>query len=921
MRPLVLEMSAFGSYAGREVLDFNLLGEKGLYLISGAIGAGKTTIFDAIMFALFGAPSGDTRKSDMLRSKYAEPQTETYVNLEFLYQNKVYKIKRSPEYMRPAKRGTGLTKNLASAELIYPDGRVVNKVKSVNEAVEEILGVDRNQFSQIAMIAQGEFKKLITASTEERQRIFREIFNTSFYERLQDRLKAESSKAKSMNEDLNRNIRSATAFIESREDDPSFIDVERAKNDELPVSDVLNLIETLIESDTEENKKRDKELKIVEEKLNILVGKIKLGKEQEENRNRLNFTKESIEKKKLEISDLENNLEKENSHKSEIKNLDDNIAVLTGRLPKFEVLDRVQNTLRTKTEQTKSIEKDIIVLKKNIETVGADIKSYKANLLTLKNAGEEVALLNSEKDKLISRKADVDALIITTTDFDERVRAYRLKYAECKKLIDTYNSLNREYMEKHIAFLAEQAGILAEELFENKPCPVCGSCSHPNPAKKSPNAPTKEYLEVLKNNSEQAKTNAERKSEELASSKGEIISLRENIVKTAEAILGQCEFDNILPLAKGELEKAENGISVLDKKIQVAIKNRERKAELENQIPVLENRLSELTEKLTENQNAQAGLKAEIVSFTEQGKQLVEELSYGSKKQAEQVILGWTNSRNALADNIKRAEDALSVSKEQLSVLQGSEKTLEKSLENAEILDMNSLINERDSLLKSKEGLTCEITEITARLGKNNQAYLVIKKNYSDLEQSEKQYKMIKALSDTANGTIKGKERIGLETYVQTAYFDRIIFRANQRLRVMSNDQYELVRRENADNIRSQSGLDLDVKDYYNGSVRDVKSLSGGESFLASMSLALGLSDEVQSSSGGIKLDAMFIDEGFGTLDENTLQLAFRTLKLLAEDNKLIGIISHVEGLKEKTDKMIEIKKSPTGGSKAEIIV
>ena len=296
-------------------------------------------------------------------------------------------------------------------------------------------------------------------------------------------------------------------------------------------------------------------------------------------------------------------------------------------------------------------------------------------------------------------------------------------------------------------------------------------------------------------------------------------------------------------------------------------------------------------------------------------------MKFKSKKEAEETVKHLKNGIQLHKNALEKVETEYADLEKELAGLKGKIDQLKKQLESKEDIDTEKLLEEKNALTEKKTELTEKSETISTRIYTNNRAKENISKKATELTTIEEKWTWVKALSNTANGNISGKEKIMLETYIQATFFDRIIDRANTRLMVMSGGQYELIRRQEASNYRSQSGLELDVKDHYNGSIRNVKTLSGGESFKASLSLALGLSDEIQSNAGGIKLDTMFVDEGFGSLDEESLQQAIKALADLSEGNRLVGIISHVAELKERIDKQVIVTKEKTGGSKVTIVI
>lgn len=921
MRPLKLKISAFGPYSGVTEFDFEKLGTGGLYLITGDTGAGKTTIFDAITYALYGEPSGKNREVSMLRSKYADDSTPTEVELVFSYRDKEYTVKRNPEYEREAKRGGGTTKQTANAEITYPDGKVVTKIKDVDNAIKEIIGIDRNQFCQIAMIAQGDFLKLLLAPTKERMEIFRHIFKTERFADLQERLKRESGKLSDECDATKRSIKQYIDGIVCDEDNTDFIEVSKAKNGDLTIEDTISILEKIIADDkneevklSEEQEKLQKEsdaVKLIITKANEIIS---AKKDLEENEK---VSKEE-ESKQAELSEK---LKEENAKQPEVKELNEKVAKIKALLPDYDELQSKQSLFNRNKQFIDNSAEAIEKLKADISNIEKEIESLSEESKALDKAGEEKLKLESEKrnlkgnaDELNALKQNLVALDKAQTDYDFALKDYKLKQAKAEQTDSDFKALN-------VAYLNAQAGILADTLKDDMPCPVCGSVNHPNIATKPENAPTKEALEELQNQVNKDNEAANTARTNAGSFKGALDEKTENATKEISNLLGDVELCNAKATIDEKLEAIDNKITETEKLISDAQKKVERKAEIGELIPQKNATLETTKKKLTEITDEAKNKTAENTALEKRIAELKEKLTLESKEKAESEIESLTDKAEQIVKALEVVQNAVNSNKEKIAALKSAKEEILKRIGKDTNIDLEKETEKQQKLTDELASLVKKSKIIHSRITANEASLQNIKLKSDDLIEVEKKYMWVKALSNTANGQLTGQQKIMLETYIQMNYFDRIIARANTRLMIMTDGQYDLVRRKEALSRSGQSGLDLDVIDHYNGSHRSVKTLSGGESFKASLALALGLADEIQSSAGGIKLDTMFVDEGFGSLDEESLAAAMKALTSLAESNRLVGIISHVGELKQRIDKQIIVRKDKSGGSRAEIVV
>ena len=918
MRPIELTISAFGPYSEQVTLDMTALGRGGLYLITGDTGAGKTTIFDAITYALYGSASGEGRGTDMLRSKYTTDGTPTFVKLTFSYGDKTYTVKRSPEYERPAKKGGGTVVQKAEVELTKPDGTVITKLREADREICEIMRITREQFMQISMIAQGAFLKLLHASTEERVKIFREIFNTGKYEQLTERLKAESRRLYGECEDCLTKINIHFANV-SLEDDSQYREViEAVMAESATAEEGLSALALAIDEDERARDGVQREQVECRESLSELIlqingekSRVRLGTEIEEIRANLARGRaklDEVEKKKANIGAVREEL-------AELKAVTPRLVVELSEYDRLAVMkserERLDATLAEKS-------RELVTEENAARTSLQSSMEYVAKIAQLKALIAEDTEVQSGIRALTERIMKIDKIKKAGVALEEKSAALKEKQTALQRRLDKADAARESYNAKNRAFLLEQAGILAEGLTDGEPCPVCGSRAHPSPAEKSDSAPCEAELTLARSEAERLESEASVLANECAAINGGIEQERLQLSELTEQVFGTERVET--PLLDSERETAASALGDLTER-EGKINSAKR------ELPVAEVMRDKEQKRGETWALSITRLKTEIEASTKQledaDKQianLASRLVFGAKTEAEEQI-------RENESRIKELENTVSTLDEEQRRLEldcrGEAALLEeKERERARLepRDISALTEIQTELTARAQLLGKRLEAIGARIITNRNALNGITELTEALSERRRSYSSVKALAAAAGGENLIGGKMKLETYIQTTYFDSIIKRANLRLLVMSDGRYELKRSRETDN-RSQSGLELNVVDHYNGSERSAKSLSGGESFMASLSLALGLSDEVQSEAGGIRLDTMFVDEGFGTLDSDTLSLAIRALSGLADGNRLVGIISHVGELKERIDKQIVVTKRGSGSSTVSIVV
>ena len=909
MRPLKLTLSAFGPYAGTTVLELDRLGEKGLYLITGDTGAGKTTIFDAVCYALFGEASGNTREVSMLRSDYADDETPTRVELIFAYAGKQYTVCRNPEYLRRKTRGSGTTKQTAGASLLLPDGNVITQISHVNAKIKEILGVDKKQFSQIAMLAQGDFWRLLLADTRDRQTIFREIFKTDLYRNFQSMLKEHAAKISKERDTVRQQIEQCIGRVQSDTQIPA---------DTLP-QDALRLLDAQILRDEACAKDVDQKGAELQAELDRCASSIA----QEQRRASLSAQYDeavSAHARSAQIcSDRETEaLEAEALH-APLQEQTDKLTALQSAMPEYDRLDALQNEIASIYPSAEALKTQIQQLDSRAQFHTQETEKLTAQLNTLQDAEFSLSALKLQiaEHETVSKK--MDTLL-------HDLQSFQSLSASCQQAQTLFHAAaERTQKEKQnanalrTAFNREQAGLLASRLTDGIPCPVCGSTTHPQKAVLSRHAVTETEVQAA----EQAAEDAQR-AENVASQKaGEVYGALQNSIKLLHRQLEECGLEPVpesaLPIA---LNKANNVRETLLHLCKKRDELQERLQERENIQNTLQKHKNKTDEANAQSQALRLELTQRLTRESELQKQTdayVQKLQYSTRAQAQKAVSQAEQKIADMRQTIQTAAQNLQNAQAQCRECAAAANQLKSLLNELPPAPAHDLSAQKQSLQNALQQISTQKNDLFFRLKTNQDIRAQLSRCTEQLKTLDTAWSDAHTLSDTANGTLAGREKIMLETYVQAAYFDRILARANTHLMRMSDGKYDLIRRSSAGSLVSQSGLDLNVIDHYNGGIRSVKTLSGGESFIASLSLALGLSEEISQSAGGIRMDCLFVDEGFGTLDDETLQHAMRALHALTQGNRLIGIISHVPALRSQIDRRILVSKSPSGGSRADI--
>ncbi|WP_297637478.1 AAA family ATPase [uncultured Clostridium sp.] len=1035
-----LIINAFGPYGGEVKLDFaKNLDKDNMFVIAGNTGAGKTTIFDAINFALYGEASGQSRDTKGFRSNFAKEDSDTFVDLTFSLKGNEYRIRRSPEYMRKKKIGEGLAMSKPKASLdinggeAFENGKTITGYGKVTEAITNVLGINSAQFKQLVMIPQGEFKRLLEAKSDEKEKIFRKIFGTEIINTFQEKMREKANKIKGNTEGLKK-LRDAKArdyilkegseikplldskelnielllekFSEEIKEDKKVIsdkeEIKKAKTEEIEellkvhsaIKTINEQIDEMIKIEIEvktlllgqeENRKREEEKNLASKAISVLMKEEILNKIEKDfilSKERL----EALEKERETLNEKHDkgvlNFNKADDEAKEIKVIDKELDGIKELKDKSLIFEKKQNEI-------KIIEKDINISKETIkdleENKEKDKKSIKAAEDYIEKCSKDKdrkVQLEAKKSKLLMDKKEVDNLlrdITTTLDIDVKLKIKGQDYIRAKEQVD---SREKMYKEAEDILFRSQAGILAKDLQEGMECPVCGSKNHPKKAKLEDTNITKDKVDNLKKLYEEVNTAFVELKTEISTIKDsfdekekevkiEALRIFDMDKEKLDAYEGLCSEKLISISSEGnevlkELKEIDNNLSkegtiknrldVLNKALEAKEKALEENKEKINSLNIklveankeieeiqkrfngeikpvkeLEDREDELTSKKVSLEKMLASAKEmlelikgklnNILGNIEGEKTRLKDLEEEKKKALEEFNLELNRNEfeskesylkaKRSREEIKGLELLIDNYNKELNEKRGSLETQKKNLEGKEKGDLEEVAVKGKATRIELNEVDKEIKEWTSKLDNNKKVVEDIKKFNKDMEKDMKEFAIVGEVSKIVNGD--NEKKITLERYILAAYLDDILKAANRRLLKMTNDRYRLLRKKDIGDKRTSQGLDLQVFDVYSNKERDVSSLSGGESFKASLAMALGLSDVVQNSAGGIQLDTIFIDEGFGTLDQESLEAAIDILSELQGGGRIVGVISHVAELKDRIPKKIIVSGNRDG--------
>lgn len=875
MKPIQLVLSAFGPYVERTVIDFSALGEEGLFLIAGDTGAGKTTIFDAISFALYGEASGgkEKRKSKSFHSDYVSDQTETYVELTFRHRGETWWIRRNLEYQRPAKKKKDgmetTTRQAADAQMRNEDtGEEILRMDDVNRRVRELLGLTQDQFTQTVMIAQGDFLKILTASSDDRKKLFRDLFHTNLYVDLQSRLQEKNRACADEQKALEQVILNAEGKI-----DPEAEFAEReillSYCGQIQHTDALcALLARLIEQEKAAQEQARTQKKEAADQIGALIAAVTEGE-------RVNRDFADWESKRARL------------------------AALTAGQGEIDA----QRAALAAARRAQQLETDEALMRRTRRDMDAQRAALSEAQAALEQAEKALPEAETRMKEAESRGGEIHALLAQAKQMEDCLpvlgEVERLKAAldtqkrELQRLTEDSSRAQAAYTAAQNSYYLSQAGLLARELKAGQPCPVCGSTAHPCPAQITPETVTRQALEQAAQRRETAEKAQSDAATRLAANR---------------AALDERE-DRLRALKIGADETRQRLAARIDAAHQAAADRQRAIDAARSTYQALDKRKTAAQSAVDAAQKQLAALEEDLRVQTEAFEQ--KRMAHGFEDEASYRLAKRTNA------DIERLDREIRNYDEQKRTLAAQTHELEDKLSGRQRTDLTALQNRRAAALDRQAKAENAEKAMVRKLTLHESAEREIRQANAAIQKKRGKWQIIQELYTCCAGIAAGNPRAKLtfEAYVQQYYFRFVVAAANKRLTRLTDGMFTLrVMREAANRV-SQSGLDLEVLDRSTGQARDVSTLSGGESFLASLALALGLSDAVQSQSGQIRMDAMFIDEGFGSLDENALRSSIDVLLELADGKRLIGIISHVQELEERIDKQIVVTKTPNGST------
>lgn len=1021
MKPISLTIEAFGPYRDSVTLDFNELQNHSMFLISGPTGAGKTSILDAMVYALYGEPSGEVRKTDAIRSDFAEPERMTRVDFSFAIGESQYRVERLPKQLVAKKRGTGMREQNASATVYeMKDGEwtvIATSASAIRDTIQRIIGFRKDQFLQVVLLPQGEFRKLLVASTSEREELLHTLFRTELYRRLQDALKSAYDDARS---GIEENVTKQSALLQSiphdeeipvltiehvrellkdREPHRDTLVVERDKA--VAVVDQFNTLrnewalynqvqQSLIEATNKLDlvKGREKERSSLNEKVQFLTGltpSYELYKQ-------LGDKQAILKTLKTTLSDAKKSVEAATQHESKCTEA-------------YEMLESQAETMQAKRTMLAQLQQqaeqfnELVVLNKELSTLNSRLETQDREKSEAKLQAQHKLVVDLEAELVEVRKqfqANSKALesIPHIQEQLSQLQRYSELLVEKDKVQNDIDAKERSLatldktvnnskiqLERLEHLMAEgRAFELVHLVVDNEPCPVCGSTEHPQLASKPELYPTKEEVEEARAVRDGA---LQKRASEIGQKETLSVRLHEldeqvkdqvSKLKSSIADFSEDTFDSIQQDLSSQMEQltalrsdTEQLTKMITKNEHDLIEGKDKLAKLEIGHNELLNNLHDVAVQISSVQAKIDGLskilpttdfdawhkqieslETEINTYDEQVKVCKLNLDaakeqLNAKRGRLEILFAQVQEERKHLDGFYqeyvKSLQSISVSEDDFIDALGDYKALDAFRTELHALDeafstaqavYDAALKHAQSVIEPSDTVSDEVYDTAVEKRDNLVGSLAawdketkhIETTLASLEELEKamgeareEITFLSRLNDLANGGEQGFKNVTFERYVLGAILDEVVYAANLRLQKMSRSRYSLERSDYTGGGRGKQGLDLAVMDAFTGQSRPANTLSGGETFLASMALALGLADVIQSYAGGIHMDTMFIDEGFGTLDPDTLELAMETLVQLQSSGRLIGMISHVPELKTRIPAHLEVTRGDDGST------
>ncbi|QSX42055.1 AAA family ATPase [Shewanella cyperi] len=1013
MRPLTLELCAFGPFADRQTIDFSVLGSNPLFLINGPTGAGKTSILDAICFALYGKTTGNEREASQMRCDTADDGLLTEVSFEFELGDRRYLVRRIPEQLRAKSRGDGSTVQKAEAELcrIHTDGRrevlVASKVSDATSLIEELTGLDVDQFRQVMVLPQGKFRELLLADSKEREKIFSQLFQTHVYRRIEERLKQQALDIKGQKRDLDsrRSGILQTVGLESQNElDAAIValtpelaqaklvrdntasamaeatrsfDQAQALAQEFAQLSLLGQQLTIVEAGREQLTAKETQLTLARQAEKLMPLKRQLLQRQQENQEAAQQQQSALEARAL----AEQALVRANEAASRLPEVDAQKQTLLAEQqqlqdwqPRMAALEDIEGQLAQAGSQLESARgqqqqglQELARLEASRQAMLESVSPLEAKASLQVELTEQLA----RQDVILERVRQLDALAGQQQTLHRQLGDLEKQGLESKAAKEQTEN-QRKTLE--LAWHTGQAAMLANELKQGSPCPVCGSCSHPSPAQTEVQLPSQQELESARLLEQHALQQYQETRSNYGHTKSRLKELEQQFRQLSEQ-LGEAAAQGLaaheqhlqsLRQALADASSASESLHKLRGDIAKAEQAWHTQRQTTEQLARQAEEANQRFIQLTENRKATLAAMPKALAELEHPRALsgrleaIDTLLMSIATEQQGLLLARDQASNELARAKGAVQDTAQQSQRAASRLAEADAEFSRALQSSGFADTAALEGawrseaqqqsleqeiqdwhrQRHSLREQLaaqqrklqerqapdlDALTAQKSAADARFQQSDEQWLRLNGRMQELGNAARQlqqeadsaraldaqYALVGTLADVANGNSQSK--LSLQRFVLSVLLDDVLREASQRLQLMSKGRYRLLRKEDRAKGNKASGLELEVEDAYSGKVRAVATLSGGESFMAALSLALGLSDVVQAYAGGIKLDTLFIDEGFGSLDQESLEMAIRTLMDLQASGRMIGVISHVSEMKEQLQTRIDVLKSAAG--------